>query len=139
MPKVDNRHKEIGGKHRALSRYYMIAHRISNTDTKKNKGYQGIKLLVEKDDFVEWFSALDFAGCSVDRIDKDGNYELSNMQVIPLSQNIAKDKLISKDGESTCYRCKNTKPLSDFVTETRNKSVGKATICKQCDSDRKKG
>lgn len=87
MPsKIDKRHKEIGGRHRALSRYHMIVHRVENAHLPRNSGYKGILVLVSKDEFIEWFMPRDFPGCSVDRIDNKGHYQLSNMQVIPLTR-----------------------------------------------------
>lgn len=116
----------------------MISHRLNHTDEKKNIHYSGIELKVSKEDFIEWFMALDFEGCSVDRIDKHGHYELSNMQVISLSDNIAKDKLIAKDGVCTCYSCKETKPIDQFAADKRRKHTGKSTICRECDNSREK-
>lgn len=135
--KNDNRHLIIGGRHRAMSRYCMIKNRVKTASKcKKNKHYAGIQVLVSVDDFIEWFMPLDFAGCSVDRIDKNGNYELENMQVIPLWQNIAKDKLIAKDGKSTCFACDESKDLSDFVKDRRRMTTGRATICIECEKER---
>ena len=139
MPnKVDIRHKEIGGKHRALSRYYMIANRLKNTDKSKNAKYVGIKLLVSKEDFVSWFSGKDFDGCSVDRKDSSRHYELSNMRLIPLANNIAKEKLKAMAGFSVCFRCKLRKPLDEFVNDKRRLCTGKTTICRPCETARKK-
>lgn len=139
MPsKNDVRYKVIGGIDRARARYCMIRNRITNTHTRKNAGYFGVKLLVEKEEFIKWFMPLDFSGCSVDRIDKKGNYELSNMQVISLSENIAKDKLIAKDGFCRCYSCKQEKPIEQFVADKRRMTTGRSTCCKECDSRREK-
>lgn len=41
--KNDKRYAEIGGRHRAESRYYMILYRINHTDEPKNFCYVGIK------------------------------------------------------------------------------------------------
>lgn len=137
MPaKVDNRHKDIGGKHRALTRYYLMLSRCNNTHLRKNRKYAGVKVLVGKDEFVAWFMERDFTRCSVDRIDPSGNYELSNMRVIGLSQNIAKDKLIARDGMCRCWRCCQEKPIDDFVKDSRRKFTGRSTICKPCEVER---
>ena len=134
--KQDNRHKDIGGKHRALSRYYMILHRINHTDTKKNKHYAGVKMLIDRDTFVDWFMTNDFEGASVDRIDNTKDYSLDNIQLIPISENIAKDRVKAKDGMCECYMCNENKPLEFFAVDKRRKT-GRATICKSCDSKRK--
>jgi hypothetical protein len=134
--KIDMRHKEIGGKNRAMSRYYMLLSRVKNTDNSKNANYRGVHVLVGKDEFIEWFMKRDFAGCSVDRINNDGHYELSNMQVIALTQNIAKDKLIASNGTSRCYICMKEKSLDEFVRDKRRLMTGRTTCCKSCDSKR---
>ena len=137
MPlKIDNRHKLIGGRHRALSRYSMLCYRVKNSHLPKNKNYQHIKVLVGKEEFISWFMPLDFVGCSVDRKDNAGHYELGNMQVIPLTSNISKAHLQIRNGMRKCYSCKTEKILSDFVQDLRI-SVGVSTICKACESVRK--
>ena len=76
--------------------------------------------------------ALDFEGCSVDRIDNNGHYELKNMQLISLAENISKDKTKAKNGYCECYSCFNTKKLEHFTKCKRNRN-GYATICLECD------
>lgn len=136
MPlKIDNRHKIIGGRHRALARYHMLCNRVKNSHLPKNKNYQYVKVLVEKEAFISWFMPLDYVGCSVDRKDNMGHYELSNMQIIPLVVNIAKDHLQIKNGMRKCCVCKTEKILSDFVQDLRI-SVGVSTLCKSCEATR---
>lgn len=135
MPaKNDTRHTIIGCRHRASSRYAMIKSRITNTSTSRNSCYEGVRLIVGRDEFIEWFMQRDFAGCSVDRINKDGDYELSNMQVIPLWKNIAKDKVKARGGVCRCFACGEEKPLDQFVSDRRRITTGKTTICKHCES-----
>lgn len=134
--KVDNRHRVIGGRHRALSRYYMILNRINHTDTDKNKCYENVKMLISKDDFVKWFMENDFEGASVDRIDHTKDYSLDNIQLIPLGENVRKDKVKARNGQCECYNCKQIKPLDSFAKDSRRKN-GHSTICKKCDSKRK--
>lgn len=121
-----------------MSRYYMILHRITHTETSKNSKYKGVELRVSKDDFIKWFMENDFEGASVDRKDSKGHYELENMRLIPLESNIAKEKLISKNGFCTCYRCKQTKPLDEFVKDNRRLTTGRSTICLSCEVERNK-
>jgi hypothetical protein len=115
----------------------MIRHRVNHTDTSKNRGYVGIQLLVEREEFITWFIERDFKGCSVDRIDPNGHYELSNMQVIPLAANIRKDKAIATNGKCRCYNCKEWKALKDFAVDKR-RANGHSTICRACDNTRTK-
>lgn len=134
--KYDNRHTIIGSKHRAESRYYMILHRINHTEEKKNRNYAGVKMLINKDEFVEWFMSNDFEGASVDRIDKNKDYSMDNIQLIPLAENVRKDKVKAKNGICECYACKQIKPLEYFAKDKRRQN-GHSTICKQCDSKRR--
>lgn len=133
--KIDNRHKVIGGRHRALARYHMLCNRVKNSHLLKNKSYLNIKVLVGKEAFISWFMPRDYIGCSVDRMDSSGHYELSNMQIIPLLVNIAKDHLKVKNGMRICCSCKKEKILSDFVQDLRI-SIGVSTRCKSCEADR---
>lgn len=132
----DLRYKEIGGRKRALSRWCMIRYRTSHTDQPKNRGYKGIEFNLDKEQFIKWFQQRDFENASVDRIDKNKGYTMDNIQLIPLVENIRKDKLKAKNGFCICFRCKQTKPLKDFVRESRRIS-GYSTICKVCDTERK--
>lgn len=128
----DTRYKDIGTKHRAESRYYMILNRLKNTHLPKNKGYKGVSIDIEKEDFVEWFMANDFEGCSVDRIDVSKGYNIENMQLIDMSENISKDKTKMREGKIKCYSCGTIKDKTDFVKESRRKN-GYSTLCKSCE------
>ena len=132
----DKRYCIIGSRHRALSRYYMILNRLKNTDRARNRNYHGVKMLIDRDTFINWFMVNDFEGASVDRIDNTKNYSLDNIQMIPLSENRVKDKIKAKDGMCECYMCKEVKPIESFAKDKRRKN-GYATICKRCDSKRK--
>lgn len=136
--KIDNRYKIIGGRHRATTRYYMILSRTKHSEQKKNKCYSDVKVLFDKETFINWFMKNDFEGASVDRIDKDKDYSMDNIQLIPLADNIRKDKVKAKDGMCECYVCKETKPLELFAVDNR-RANGHTTICKTCDNNRKVG
>lgn len=133
MPsKVDNRHKQIGGRHRAASRFAMIRNRLANP-VGKNACYAGVKLLISKEDFIAWFMANDFPGASVDRIKVEKHYEAGNLQLIPTGINSGKDKTKAVDGKCECYRCHKLKPLNEFVKESRRRINGRSTICIECE------
>ena len=85
----------------------------------------------------EWTETSYLEHASVDRIDKNGHYELSNMQVIPLDENIRKDKVKAQNDHCECYVCKTTKPLEEFSVDNRRKN-GRSTICKACENIRGK-
>lgn len=133
--KLDNRYKVIGSKHRAESRYSMILYRINHTNEKKNRCYSGVKMLIDKEAFIKWFMENDFEGASVDRIDKTKDYSMDNIQMIPLAENIRKDKVKAKNGMCECYMCKQVKPLDYFAVDKRRQN-GHSTICKACDAKR---
>ena len=136
MSKVDKRYLCIGGKHRALSRYYMILNRIKTSHRSRSLCYKNVRMLIDKDTFVKWFMENDFEGCSVDRIDKNKDYSLDNIQMIPLPENIRKDRVKAKDGFCECYKCKEIKPLDSFAKDNRRQN-GHSTICKKCDNERR--
>ena len=135
--KKDNRNNVIGGKHRATNRYELILYRIKNTHLKKNRHYEGVRMLIDKDVFVKWFMENDFEGASVDRIDKSKDYTMDNIQLIPLVENVRKDKVKAKNGYCECFRCKQVKPLELFAKDKRRQN-GHSTICMKCDVERKK-
>jgi hypothetical protein len=114
----------------------MILNRLKNTDRVRNRNYHGVKMLIDRETFVEWFMANDFEGASVDRIDNTKDYSIDNIQMIPLSENRVKDKIKERNGMCECYRCKEVKPIELFAIDKKRKN-GHKTICKRCDSARK--
>ena len=128
---------KVGCRRRANNKYNAILSRLNATTRDKNKAYVGVELRVTREDFIAWYMPLDFEGASVDRIDKNGHYELSNMQVIPLDENIRKDKVKAQNDHCECYVCKTTKPLEEFSVDNRRKN-GRSTICKACENIRGK-
>ena len=133
--KKDMRYSVIGGRKRALSRWYMIRYRTTHTETSKNTAYKGVEFNLDKETFIKWFQERDFEHASVDRIDKNKGYTMDNIQLIPLAENIRKDKMKAKNGYCVCFRCKQIKPLQDFVKESRRIN-GYSTICKICERKR---
>ena len=135
MKTKDNRYAVIGGKHRALSRYYIILNRLKNTNTPRNRCYEGVKMAMTKEEFVDWFMANDFEGASVDRIDKTKDYSIDNVQLIPLIENMRKDRIKEKNGICQCFKCKEFKMIEEFAKDSRRVN-GYSTICKKCDNAR---
>ena len=113
----------------------MIMNRLKNTNRAKNRNYNGVKMLIDKDTFVAWFMANDFEGASVDRIDKTKDYSMENIQMIPMSENRVKDRFKEKDGMCVCYVCKEEKPIQLFAVDKRRRN-GHSTICRSCDAKR---
>lgn len=112
----------------------MICNRV-RANTRKNRCYKGVEVRISREDFIRWFMANDFEGCSVDRIKSTEHYELGNIQMLTLAENIAKDKVKMKDGKCECYTCKELKPMCEFSKDSRRQN-GYSTLCKTCDSDR---
>lgn len=105
--------------------------------------YSNIKIEFTREEFKMWCLErqdiiLSLKRPSLDRIDSKKNYKLDNIQVIELTENIAKEKLISKNGKCVCYKCKETKDLTLFAVDKRRLTTGRTTICKSCDNKRKK-
>lgn len=128
-------YRTIGCRKRANNRYNTMVARVRGYNNKKNLSYANIKILVSREEFVLWYMPKDFAGASVDRINKEKHYSLDNMQVIPLAENIRKDKVKAKNGKCVCYACKQTKPIDEFCVEKR-RANGHSTICKECERKR---
>lgn len=77
--------------------FHGIKNRCTNKNDKsyKNYGGRGIKYLITADEVKElWFrdKAFLMERPTIDRIDNDGNYEISNCRFIEKSENSAKDK-----------------------------------------------
>ena len=107
-------------------------------DTHKNVCYRNILLCIEREEFKQWCldrekEILSFNRPSIDRIDKDQHYTFDNIQVIELAENIAKEKLKFKDGFGICFRCKHSKPISEFVKDKRRQMTGRSNICLGCE------
>jgi hypothetical protein len=125
----------IGTRSRALYRFQQMESRCRNGNNCLHKS-KGIKVIISKDDFISWFMANDFEGCSVDRIDGDGHYEAGNIQLIPMAENIAKDKVKPiKDGETKCSKCGEWKTLDCFYTCKKMKA-GRQSSCVECERKR---
>lgn len=128
-------YKTIGSRRRANNKYNGIISRLNRIDRSKNKHYKGIRFKTSREDFIKWFMPLDFEGSSIDRINKDKDYEIGNIQVISISDNIRKDKVKSKNGMCVCYICNKRKPLSAFCKDKRRIN-GHSTICIECERQR---
>ena len=127
----------IGSRKRANNKYNAILCRTRGYGNRKNDKYRGVEVKVSRSEFIEWYMPRDFDGASVDRIDPAKGYELSNMQVIPMSLNASKDKVKASDGMCECRVCHEVKPLDQFVKNNRRLN-GHSTICKSCEALRSK-
>lgn len=112
----------------------MLKNRIENP-TGKNACYAGVKLLISREDFIKWFTANDFEGCTVDRKSPLKHYEVGNLQLLTKRENSGKDKRMDHNGLCRCYSCKKVKKLELFVKSSR-KMNGYSTICLECENER---
>lgn len=108
----------------------------------KSKYYINVKIEFTREEFKDWCKSnwekiINLKRPSIDRIDKNKNYSIDNIQVIELSDNIRKDKLKAKDGKCECYRCKEIKILDEFALDKRRIN-NRSTLCKLCSRDRRK-
>lgn len=133
--KKDLRHTVIGSRRRAYSRYMSIKHRCLVSNTARNKTYRGMEFSLDKETFIKWFMENDFKGCSVDRINNKLGYIHSNLQIIPLIDNMIKDRTSFKGNQGTCGKCKTVKTITEFGKDKR-RVIGFNNICKTCDNNR---
>lgn len=126
----------VGSRDRAYNRWVALNQRVSKP-VGKNACYRNVEVRIDEYDFIRWFRKNDFEGGSVDRKDKTKHYEKGNLKMIPLAENIRKDKLIACEGLSRCRSCRKVKPIENFVKESRRIN-GLSTICKPCENERTK-
>ena len=104
--------------------------------------YKEVKNLLNRDEFIKWYVANHFEGCEVDRIEDDGHYEMSNIQLLSKEEHNRKRKIerdgYVKEGFKKCNRCKVVKPDTKKFFSTHKKNIsqfnplGLRGICKEC-------
>ena len=126
----------------ALSAWNGIRRRIAERPQYIHKK---IQMRILKDAFVDWYVKNWFPRCRVDRIDNDGHYELSNIQLLTQQEHNAKarqDRLsllgvVEPKGRRYCYTCGLMKFAKEFYRRKRhaskNNPLGLAEACKQCE------
>jgi len=102
--------------------------------------YTDVKITFTRAQFVDWCNKRKekikgLERPSIDRIKKDKDYSLYNMQIIELSENIRKERTVFTKTAGRCYLCKLTKSIEDFCND-RRRSNGKTSVCKLCESVR---
>lgn len=108
----------------------------------KCKTYSNINILFNRDEFKKWCWSQQkiiesLKKPSIDRINKNKDYTLNNMQIIEICENIRKDKTVFTFVDGKCYSCNNILLLCEFAKDSRRIN-GLTSICKKCDSNRKK-
>ncbi len=109
--------------------YYGMVHRCGSNSFSKSYYRKGIKVKVSKEDFIDWYlksfdSSLEFP--EIDRIDNNGDYELSNMRIIEKSYNVRKDssKKAIINGITYCSR-KSCISILKIDVQMLNKAIEK--------------
>jgi len=104
----------------------------------------GIKVLISRKDFIDWYVPRWFKGCLVDRKNNLGNYEIGNIQLLSLTEHNIKHRqdnldalgIKEKEGERFCYKCSTLKQYSDFSFErikiSESNPLGLKEECKSC-------
>ena len=126
-----------------LSIFYGINKRCNNKKYHEHRPkYKLISNKLDKDEFIEWYMKNHFDGCEVDRINDNGDYEMSNIQLLTKEEHNHKRKLerdgIIKDGFKKCNRCGELKPETKEYFSTHKKQIssfnpnGFRGICKEC-------
>ena len=142
-----NKKRDASPRYNALRAWRHLNDRASNDERYIRKG---IKVLVEKDDFVSWYCSHWFNGCKVDRINNDGHYELSNLQLISQlehNEKVRSDRLkslgvVETEGFRYCYGCNELKTIDDYFRSKRRVSrinpLGLKERCKKCQAQQRR-
>ena len=123
--------------------YSAINDRLTNEKRLKlRERYRNVSNEITREDFVKWYKEHYFKGCSVDRIENDGNYTLDNIQMLSKVEHNHKKRL-DRLGEYTfkenvpCSKCGKVKHISEFYKSKNGKNkynpFGIRTACKECD------
>ena len=134
-----NRHNHIP-ENKAHRIWYLLERRAENRDG-KNPSYANVKCLITKEEFMDWYVPALYAWRernpdkrdSIDRIDNDGHYELSNMQILELAQNVRKKPRVNKNvyapkGMAWCPDC-NCYREAKYFSSSRGRHNGLSCYC----------
>jgi len=119
---------------------------------KKDKNYiqKKIKVNFTETEFKEWYLQRWFAGCILDRIDNEGDYEFSNIHIITKAEHnkkqrqdmLKKHNITEPEGMRYCRNCNQLKPISEFYKKKNRISpynlLGLDSRCKECNREVRK-
>lgn len=127
---------------KAKRTYSSIKKRCSSKRYQEDRPrYIDVENKLDRDEFVKWYVANYFERCQVDRIDNDGHYEMSNIQLLsPEEHNKKKasERINLIEEVCVCNKCSKEYKYSDahFTTRDRLKSsynpLGIIEICRSC-------
>jgi hypothetical protein len=140
--------KDHANEKRRKSKSINAAHVWRNMQIRvaKDKRYvnKGIQVKITQEEFTLWYRENWFEGCLVDRIDNNGHYEISNLQLLSRTDHNHKarfDKLqsigvVEPDGFRYCYSCGELKKYNEFYRRAYKVSdktpLGLNESCMEC-------
>ena len=140
------KYKNRSIKEKALKIYSGIESRCSNANIQENRPkYIEIENKLNREEFVKWYTENHFDTCQVDRIDNDGDYEMSNIQLLSLSEHNRKkssSRIFLDRNIAVCTKCKRELEYSKINFFTENKLISKynplgvRSRCKKCEKEK---
>lgn len=98
-------------------------------------GYEKVENRLSWAEFEKWYNTNYFNGCSVDRINPNGHYELSNIQMVTLEENRRKTRrnknLVAPEGTHWCGSCEDYLPVDRFG-KWKFGTNGLRNMCRSC-------
>lgn len=127
--------------------YTAINDRLTNKKRLvQRERYRNVKNLITREEFVKWYVDNHFAGCTVDRKDNDGDYEIGNIQMLSKSEHNQKKRL-DRLGNYTlkenvpCSKCGEIKHYTEFYKNktgvNKYNPYGIRADCKSCQTKNK--
>lgn len=122
---------------------------IKRVETYPSYKKRKVELRISERDFIIWYEKNWFPRCRVDRINNEGHYELSNIQLLTQNEHNAKARqdrldflgIVEPEGKRYCYTCESIKLHKEFYTKKRKISawnpLGLDETCKQCSREKR--
>lgn len=126
------RHPETGLSSKTRQAWHRICSRSLNADG-NHPTYANIENRLDRREFEEWYGKGYFDGCSVDRIDNYGHYQMSNIALIPHGENSKKSSIHVNFWAPTnsrwCCVCREYLSIDLFYKNAAKNTVSKCVIC----------
>ena len=143
-----NRYDKRTTSKRGSEVYTAINDRLTNEKRLvKRERYRNVKNLMTREEFVKWYVDNYFVGCTVDRKDNDGDYEINNIQMLSKTEHNNKKRL-DRLGEYTlkenvpCSICGTVKHYTQFYSSNiginKYNPYGIRSDCKKCNTKHKR-
>jgi len=117
---------------------------LKRVENDKNYIQKKVKVNFTETEFKEWYLKYWFAGCILDRIDNEGDYEFSNIHIITKAEHnkkqrqdmLKKHNITEPEGMRYCRNCNQLKLISEFYKKKWRISpynlLGLDSRCKGC-------